>query len=183
MITQGKRVLTLFRAASIAAALISLAACRRSESGTADDGRVEVGRPIPSYATVSLDGDSVSLAGQKGKVVLLNVWATWCHPCRTEIPELRAIHERYKAKGLELVGVSIDTDGTDDVIRSFMKDYQMTFPIWRDPDERISSRFLLVGVPATFLIDKEGVLRWRMLGPISPKDTALTAAIERALGS
>ena len=147
------------------------------------NGRVEVGLPAPAYATVSLDGDSVSLAQQKGKVVLLNIWATWCHPCRDEIPELRAIHGRYRDRGLELVGVSVDTDGTDEVIRTFMKDFQMTFPIWRDPDERISTQFLAVGVPATFLIDKEGILRWRKTGPIAPNDTSLTAAIERALGS
>ncbi len=145
------------------------------------DGRVEVGAPAPSYATLSLNGDSVSLAGQHGKVVLLNIWATWCHPCRTEIPELRAIHERYRDRGLELVGVSVDSEGTDEAVRSFMKDFEMTFPVWRDPEERISTRFLAVGVPATFLIDREGILRWRKTGPIAPGDTSLTAAIERAL--
>lgn len=149
----------------------------------AGGGRVEVGLPVPAYSTVSLDGDSVSLAGQSGKVVLLNIWATWCHPCRDEIPELRAIHGRYRERGLELIGVSVDTDGTDDAIRTFMKDFQMTFPIWRDPDERISTQFLVVGVPATFLIDKKGILRWRKTGPIAPNDTSLTSAIERAVGS
>jgi cytochrome c-type biogenesis protein len=79
--------------------------------------------------------------------------------------------------------VSVDTDGTDDAIRSFMREFQMTFPIWRDPDERVSTKFLVVGVPATFLIDREGVLRWRKTGPIAPGDTTLTAAIQRALGS
>ena len=158
-------------------------ASRDERAVSAGDGRAEVGAPAPAYATVSLDGDSVSLAQQKGKVVLLNIWATWCHPCRDEIPELRAIHARYRDRGLELVGVSVDTDGTDDAIRSFMKDFQMTFPIWRDPEERISTQFLALGVPATFLIDKAGVLRWRKTGPIAPHDTSLTTAIERALGS
>ena len=167
------------------AVLVMLAAGCASEGETPGNagGRVEVGLPAPAYTTVSLDGDSVSLAQQKGKVVLLNIWATWCHPCRDEIPELRAIHGRYRDRGLELVGVSVDTDGTDETIRTFMKDFQMTFPIWRDPDERISTQFLAVGVPATFLIDKEGILRWRKTGPIAPNDTSLTAAIERALGS
>ncbi|MBP6771619.1 MAG: TlpA family protein disulfide reductase [Gemmatimonadaceae bacterium] len=174
-------------AALIAVAMLSLSSCTSTEQrgaiGAEGDGRVEVGYPAPAYATVSLDGDSVSLAAQRGKVVLLNVWATWCHPCRTEIPELRAIHAKYQAQGLELVGVSVDTDGTDDAIRSFMREFQMTFPIWRDPDERVSTKFLVVGVPATFLIDREGVLRWRKTGPIAPGDTTLTAAIQRALGS
>ena len=167
----------------LALLLLASGCASGSETPGNGDGRVEVGLPAPAYATVSLDGDSVSLAQQKGKVVLLNIWATWCHPCRDEIPELRTIHNRYRDRGLELVGVSVDTDGTDETIRTFMKDFQMTFPIWRDPDERISTRFLAVGVPATFLIDKEGILRWRKTGPIAPNDTSLTSAIERALGS
>ena len=167
-------------------ALAGAAACTaKSDSAPpqAANGRVEVGRPVPAYSTVSLEGDSVSLAAQKGKVVLVNIWATWCHPCREEIPELIAVRSRYHARGLELIGVSVDTDGYDDAIRTFMADYKMTFPIWRDPDERISTQFLAVGVPATFLIDRDGILRWRKVGPIAPNDTSLAAAIERSLGS
>lgn len=174
------------RCVVLTAAVLAFANCTsddRSPAAGASDGRVEVGLPAPPYATVSLDGDSVSLEAKRGTVVLLNVWATWCHPCRTEIPELRALHAQYQAKGLELIGVSVDTDGTDETIRTFMRDFGMTFPIWRDPDERISTRFLAVGVPATFLIDKQGILRWRKTGPIAPNDTSLKAAIERALGS
>ena len=151
------------------------------DGGATSSGRVEIGAPAPSYAATSIDGDSVSLASQRGQVVLLNIWATWCHPCRAEIPELRAIHDQYRDRGLQLVGVSVDADGSDDAIRAFMRDYQMTFPIWRDPDERVSTTFLAVGVPATFLIDKQGVLRWRRTGPIAPNDTSLTSAIERAI--
>ena len=114
----------------------------------------------------------MSLAGERGKVVLLNIWATWCHPCRTEIPELRALHEQYRARGLELVGVSVDGDDSDDAIRAFMREFQMTFPIWRDPDERILSSFLTIGVPATFLIDRKGVLQWRKTGPIHQRHVA-----------
>lgn len=146
-------------------------------------GRVEIGAPAPAYRTVSLDGDSVSLADQRGKVVLFNIWATWCHPCRDEIPELRELHAAYQARGLELVGVSVDANGSDEAIRAFMKDFAMEYPIWRDPDERVSTQFLVLGVPATFLIDREGILRWRKTGPIQPRDTSLTAAIERALRS
>ena len=151
--------------------------------GGASSGKVEVGAPAPAYRTVALDGDSVSLAAQRGKVVLFNIWATWCHPCRDEIPELQELHTKYRARGLELVGVSVDADGSDDAIRAFMKDFEMTYPVWRDPDERVSTQFLVVGVPATFLIDREGVLRWRKTGPIQPNDTSLVAAIERALGT
>ena len=151
--------------------------------GAAASDKVEIGAPAPGYRTVSLNGDTVSLAAHRGKVVLLNVWATWCHPCRDEIPELQAIHVKYQPRGLELIGVSVDSDGSDDAIRSFMTDFRMTYPVWRDPDERVSSQFLVVGVPATFLIDRDGVLRWRKTGPIRPNDSSLTAAIEAAIGT
>jgi peroxiredoxin len=146
-------------------------------------GSVEVGKPAPAYRAVSLSGDSVSLAAQQGKVVLFNVWATWCHPCRDEIPELLVLYDKYKGRGLELVGVSVDANGSDEAIRSFMTDFKMTYPVWRDPDERVSAQFLVVGVPATFLIDRAGILQWRKTGPIQPGDSTLTAAIERALGT
>jgi peroxiredoxin len=142
---------------------------------------VEVGKPAPAYAATSMTGDSVSLASLRGKVVLLNVWATWCGPCRKEIPELRALHTAYKDRGLQLVGVSVDTDGTDDTIREFLKEFTMDYPIWRDPDERVSATFKIAGVPATFLIDRKGILRWKTTGAVEPNDSTLTAAIAKAL--
>ena len=163
--------------------------CAIGVGGCAPDGengartRVDVGLPVPPYSAQSLAGDTVSLPALRGKVVLLNVWATWCHPCRDEIPELQALHERYAARGLELVGVSVDAESADDAIRSFMHDFRMTYPVWRDPGERVSAQFHIVGVPATFLIDREGVLRWRKTGPIQPGDATLAAALEEALGS
>lgn len=160
--------------------LFSITGCA-TEGGSS--GSAAVGTPAPLYHAVSLDGDSVSLEEQRGKVVLLNVWATWCHPCRTEIPELRVVHSKYKDRGFELIGVSVDADGDDEPLRAFMREFEMTYPIWRDPDERVSAQFLVIGVPATFLIDREGIIRWKRTGPIQPGDTSLVAAIERALGS
>lgn len=172
------------RGVGFALLLAGSVVCTRGESaGDATPGRVAIGAPAPLYHAVSIDGDSVSLAGQRGKVVLLNVWATWCHPCRAEIPELRALHAKYQARGLELVGVSVDAEGSDESLRAFMREFQMTYPIWRDPDERVSAQFLVLGVPATFLIDRGGILRWRKTGPIQPADSSLTSAIERALRS
>ena len=172
------------RYALLAGLLVGATSCTAKDAPVAaSDGRVEVGLAVPAYSTISLAGDSVSLAKQHGKVVLLNIWATWCHPCRAEIPELLALQAKYGGRGLELIGVSIDTDGTDDAIRTFTREFRMNYPIWRDPDERISTQFLAVGVPATFLIDRRGVLQWRKTGPIAPNDTALAAAIERTLGS
>ena len=171
---------TLARAVAVAVVLFTACASEKSKAeGSAE--RIAVGAPVPAYSTLALGGDSVSLAGLRGKVVLLNVWATWCHPCRDEIPELESLYQKHKARGFEIIGVSVDAGNDDAEIRDFMREYKMTYAVWRDPDERVSARFLLVGVPATFLIDRQGVLRWRTPGPILPGDTTLAAAIERAL--
>lgn len=143
---------------------------------------VAIGKVAPAYATQNLDGRPVALSALRGKVVLLNVWATWCHPCRDEIPQLEALHRQYAASGLEVVGVSIDAAGTEGGVRAFMRDFELTYPIWFDPDERVAAQFLTVGVPETFLIDRRGVVRWRKIGPIQPNDSSLATLLRRALG-
>jgi peroxiredoxin len=163
------------------AVLVLLFACTRE--GDRHVRPPEIGQAAPSYRAISLTGDSVALEQARGRVVLLNVWATWCHPCREEIPILQALHERYAARGLELVGVSVDARGEEKTIREFARDFEMTYPLWLDPDERVQSTFLAIGVPATFLIDRAGMLRWRHIGPVRANDTTLLREIERALGA
>lgn len=170
--------------ASLVTFVVAAGCAKKDKSEVpAGDGRVEIGALAPAYRAVTLDGDSVSLQSQGGKVTLLNVWATWCSPCRAEIPELQAIHQRYRLRGLQLVGVSIDADGNDAVIREFVKEFNMQFPVWRDPEERVLTTFVTVGVPTTVLIDRKGIIRWRQTGPVAPGDAALTSAIEAALRS
>jgi cytochrome c-type biogenesis protein len=144
---------------------------------------VEIGQPAPRYAATTLAGDSASLSSLAGKVVLLNVWATWCHPCRDEIPYLQSLYEKHRGEGLEIIGVSVDTRGQEAEIREFATQFRMTYPIWRDPDERVQSIFLALGVPASYLIDRTGVLRWRRLGTIRATDTTLTRALADALAA
>lgn len=156
------------------------AGCDRS-SRPAAPGKVAVGAPAPAYASRTLSGDSVSLSTLRGAPVLLNVWATWCHPCRDEIPVLQSLHDRYARRGLHVVGVSVDAQGEQGSIRDFASQFRMTYPIWHDPDEVVSSTFLTIGVPATFLIGKDGTLLWRKTGPVHRTDTTLIRAIERAL--
>ncbi len=166
--------------AALVAALCTAAALGACSMDT-PDGVVKVGAAAPAYATRALSGDSVSLAALRGQVVLLNIWATWCHPCRTEIPELEALHRQYAKDGLVVAGVSVDNGGMDAGIREFVRDFQMTYPVWLDPDERITAQFLTIGVPETFLIDRTGVIRWRKIGAIQQGDTTLTNALRKAL--
>jgi peroxiredoxin len=157
--------------------LAVLAGCSRGEAPS----RVEVGIEAPSYAARNIKGDSVSLALLRGKPVLLNVWATWCLPCKEEIPYLESLYAKHAAQGLQIVGVSIDARGDEAKIESFARDFRMTYPIWRDPDERVNARFLALGVPSTYLIDRDGVLRWKHLGTLRPTSAGFQAALEEVL--
>jgi peroxiredoxin len=157
-------------------ASLALAACTTETQPPA-----AVGSPAPAYSATALTGDSVSLAKLRGKVVLLNVWATWCIPCRKEMPELQALHEQNEARGLEVVGVSIDAPGDDNGVRDFLHDYGITYTILRDPVDRISDGFAIIGVPASFLIDRQGKIAWKHLGPFTRTDSALVRALAAAL--
>ena len=143
--------------------------------------RAMIGDPAPRYAATTLAGDSVSTESLKGKVVLLNVWATWCAPCREEIPFLQSVYEKHRGDGLEIIGVSVDARGDEETIHGFVKDFGMTYPVWRDPDERVQSLFLALGVPASYIIDRRGILRWRRLGIVRESDTTFTRALADAL--
>ncbi|MGH7664595.1 MAG: TlpA family protein disulfide reductase [Gemmatimonadaceae bacterium] len=140
-----------------------------------------IGEPVPAYEAVTLAGDSVSLDAERGDVVLLNVWATWCHPCRDEIPVLQALHEAHADEGLEIIGVSVDAAGNRDEIERFLDEFGVTYDIWRDPAERISAMFYTVGVPATFLIARDGTLLWRHVGPVRAGDAELERLLSNAL--
>jgi cytochrome c-type biogenesis protein len=161
--------------------LLVLAFVAGCGAGSEAPSRVEVGLEAPSYAARTLGGDSVSLALMRGKPVLLNVWATWCLPCKEEIPYLESLHGKHAAEGLQIVGVSVDARGDEGKIEEFAKDFSMTYPIWRDPDERVNSRFLAIGVPSTYLIDRDGILRWKHLGTLRPTTPGFVAALEQVL--
>ncbi|HLL84575.1 MAG TPA: redoxin domain-containing protein, partial [Longimicrobium sp.] len=142
-----------------------------------------VGRPAPAYAAVDLDGKPVSLEGQKGHAVLVNLWATWCEPCRFELPELAALHGRFSAKGLRVVGVSVDAKRTPAEIRDFVTRRKLPYAIWLDPEDRASPAFGVTTLPASFLFDRRGVLVWRRDGTVRAEDPELLAALQRALAT
>jgi cytochrome c biogenesis protein CcmG, thiol:disulfide interchange protein DsbE len=167
---RGTRVLAVV-------ALLAVAAC--GEDGI-PRGPI-VGNPAPDFAAIDLSGDSVALRDHSGRLVLLNVWATWCPPCREEIPALQELHERHAAQGLDVVGVSIDSRGEQENVRGFLDGFGVTYPIWLDPAERVTSVFRTQGVPTTFLIGRDGTLLWRHVGPVTADHAELNRLLQEHL--
>lgn len=128
---------------------------------------LEPGDPAPAFGAPVLDGDSLHLSSLRGQPVLLNVWATWCPPCREEMPALQALHERFGPR-LRILGVSVDARGAEPTVRRFVEEGGYTFTILHDPSDDVSRQFRTIGVPETFLIDGEGRIVRRWIGRFDP---------------
>ncbi len=160
-----------------ALAMLSATACSKTEGLKAP----AIGALAPAFDVIDLAGKPVSLASLKGQVVVLNVWATWCSPCIEEIPQLESVHKTFGAQGVTTIGVSIDAAGMGADIQDFMKEHDMTYPVWLDPDNTFALKFLTVGVPETFVVDRKGAIRWRAGGALRTTDTTFVGAIKQAL--
>ncbi|MEZ4456280.1 MAG: TlpA disulfide reductase family protein [Gemmatimonadales bacterium] len=123
-----------------------------------------VGDPAPRYSVPTLAGDTVEV-GRARQPMLVNIWATWCVPCREEFPELEAIAREYRDQGLVVLAVSIDV-GADRGVREFVAAEGVTFRIGLDRSGAIQREYQTVGVPESFLIDERGRLRWRKTGAL-----------------
>ena len=135
--------------------------------------------PAPDVQFEALDGKPVRLSSLRGRVVLLNFWATWCLPCRAEIPEFNALQHDLESKGLLVVGVSVSPVDTSESIRSFQKDIKQDYTVLRGAEE-IGSKFGNgPGLPVTYVIDREGRIRQKFIGPQTRE--SFEAAIKRVL--
>jgi peroxiredoxin len=113
--------------------------------------------PAPDLALSDLDGNLIRLNDLQGQVVVLNAWATWCPPCRAEMPDLEAFHQTYQDQGLRLVGINIGE--RLEQVQDFVQSHQISFPIWLDPDESSLRAFNTISLPSTFVIDQSGQVR------------------------
>lgn len=145
-------------------------------------GKGRVGEPVPDVELVSLGGEEVSLASLRGRAVLLNLWATWCMPCIAEMPELAALQERLGPEGLVVVGVSVDDEEASEKVRAFVSERKVGISVWLDPEMEVYDALRVRGLPASFVVDREGRILWRRDGVIDPDDPELQVALRRALG-
>lgn len=139
------------------------------------------GPPAPAFSGRTLDGEPLELAALQGQVVLLNVWATWCEPCRAEMPELQALHVRHREQGFTVLGVSVDAPRLSAEVRRMVEDARLTYPNVHDGRNTIGPALQIVGYPTTFLIDRQGAIVWRKDGMIEPGDPELATALAAAL--
>lgn len=127
---------------------------------------VEVNFPAPELTLTDMQGVSRSLSDYRGQVVLVNLWATWCPPCKEEMPALQAFYDKHERNGFVIIAVN-DGDPAADVFQ-FVKDYKLTFPVWLDPTYIATEQaFKTLNLPSSFVIDRDGTTRLMWVGGIS----------------
>ncbi len=135
----------------------------------------DLGR-APDFTVVTLDGDTLRSAELEGQVVVVNFWATWCGPCRLEMPSLQSLHEDRADEGVVVIGLSTDV-GSAEPIRAYAEELDITFPVARATNDHRRAFGGIQGIPTTFLIDRTGVVRHRVVGYFTPP--ALRLAVGR----
>lgn len=146
------------------ACLFFLAACSALPASLASPAP-EVGAPAPDFTLQDLRGANVSLGDLRGQVVLLNFWATWCGPCRVEMP---AIQERYNGGGFAVLAVNFDENPAQ--VRNFANEFGLSLPILLDPDGKVQELYRVRGYPSTYFIDAQGQIRFIHLGEMNTEE-------------
>ena len=120
--------------------------------------------PAPDFTLSSLDGRQIALSDLKGQVLLINVWATWCPPCRVEMPAIQAAYEQYHDQGFTVAAVNLQEDQS--AVTTFMHEHQLTFLALLDEDGQVSRIYQAVSLPSSFFVDRRGVIRAVYHGPM-----------------
>ena len=133
-----------------------ITACGESQVAT-------VGKPAPDFDTVDLKGDVWSLSKLRGKVVFVNFWATWCSPCREEMPSMQRLYAKMPKDKFEMI--ALFNNDKKSVVRNFVSQLGLTFPILSDEFNFAGPKYGLTGLPETFIVDKQGIVREKFIGP------------------
>lgn len=121
------------------------------------------GLKAPDFTLPMLDGKEVKLSDYAGKIVFLNIWATWCAPCKEEMPSMQKLYELMRGKDFVMLAISIDEK--KETVEAFMKENNLTLPVALDQQQKVSPQYRITGVPETFLIDKNGMVMHHLIGP------------------
>lgn len=143
-----------------------------SEQGKADESvpviGLRKGNVAPDFILKSLDGKTHKLSDYRGKKVMLNLWATWCSPCREEMPDMQSFYAEHKSDSFEILAVNLtSSEKSIDQVQVFTQKHSITFPILLDPDDHVAGRFEVFQIPSTYILNEQGVIEQKMIGPMN----------------
>jgi len=147
----------------------------------APDAGVQINRPAPNFQAIDLaTRDSISLEDYRGSVTLVNIWATWCVPCREEMPSMQRLYDSVGTRGFRIAAISID-EGSPEDVTAFARELDLSFDILHDRSGAVERLYQTTGVPESYLLDRRGVLVKRVIGAHDWSSPANIAAVERLL--
>jgi len=142
---------------------------------------LQEGQQAPALSLATLDQARTSLADHRDKLVILNFWATWCHPCALEMPSLEALWRRYRERGLLVLAVSVDRGSPRGLLEPYVRNLKLTFPILLDPDSKTSDGWRVTALPATFIVQPGGDVAGMAMGAREWDSDEMRALVERLL--
>ncbi|AMA73239.1 TlpA disulfide reductase family protein [Aneurinibacillus thermoaerophilus] len=129
---------------------------------------VQEGKKAPDFTLETLDGKTMHLSDLRGKIVILNIWATWCPPCREEIPDMVKFYRAYKEKNVEILAVNLtETESSVPNVKRFAQGMNMQFPVLLDRKSHVADMYQVTIVPTSFIIDADGIIRQHVMGPMT----------------
>ena len=154
---------------SLAVLILGLSACGESSGGGADSASGQnhelIGKPAPSFSLTSANGKGkADLASLKGKVVIVDFWATWCNPCKESFPKLQELYTKYNGNGVEIVGFSEDDDNSPEIGNFGQAHGNVKFPIGWDSGKAVAGQYKPPTMPTSFVVDKNGIVRFVHVG-------------------
>lgn len=143
-----------------------LCACDQGGSGQeAKSAKVAVGETAPDFTLQNMQGEKVTLSDLRGQVVLVNFWATWCPPCRQEMPSMEELYQHFEGKEFEMLAINVEEDGPD-AVAEFLDDKTHSFPILFDEDAQVRRQYKVSKYPETFVVDRDGTVVEHIVGAI-----------------
>ncbi|TET67520.1 MAG: redoxin domain-containing protein [Dehalococcoidia bacterium] len=160
--TKRAKVMLVITLVSVLTSGLVMAGCSPSSAQG-----VEVGNLAPDFQLQNLDGQTVSLGNLQGKPVLINFWATWCPPCRSEMPYIQEVYEEWVNRGLVVLALNIGESSSK--VEEFMQNHNLSFIVLLDTKQDIAQRYNITGIPTTFFIDKDGIIQDKIIGAFQNK--------------
>ncbi len=151
------------------------------QTGTAGEVGIRAGNLAPDFSLMNMEGESVTLSQFRGKVVMLNFWATWCPPCRMEIPSMERLHNRLKGQDFVILAVNVEREGKA-AVAAFNQELPHSFPVLLDDSKQVQGRYKVRSYPETFIIDKDGVIVEKVLGARRWDDTGYLKLFSSLMG-
>jgi peroxiredoxin len=158
------RTLILLVLMAVGVGIIVLLQLKDSSFNSSGKSLLGEGVPAPNFSLPDLEGKKVSLTDFKGKVVLLNIWATWCAPCVAEMPSMEKLYQELKGEDFLLLAISVDESGAE-AVKPFVEKHRLGFPVLLDTNGEIKNLYQATGIPESFIIDKNGIIVEKIIGP------------------